>query len=178
MFHSHGRSHRRRRRTAHTSRRRRDWAPTLSILFALILLAAVVWRERGKSAAAVVPVTPVAVTASVAPPPSVPLAFPHLVGEWQRPDGGYVIEVRSVDEQGALDLSYFNPRPVHVATARASRAGGATKIVIKLQDMNYPGSTYRLTYNAANDHLEGVYYQAVLRQSLAVVFVRKSAGEG
>ena len=38
--------------------------------------------------------------------------------------------------------------------------------------MNYPGSTYTLTYDPASDQLKGVYYQAALQQRFEVVFVR------
>ena len=36
----------------------------------------------------------------------------------------------------------------------------------------YPGSTYTLTYDPKRDQLQGVYFQATLRQSFDVVFVR------
>src|SRR4029077_4172261 len=33
----------------------------------------------------------------------------RLKGRWQRPDGGYIVEVRSVDDTGRMDAAYFNP---------------------------------------------------------------------
>jgi hypothetical protein len=95
-----------------------------------------------------------------------------LCGQWQRPDGGYIVEIKSVTEDGAMDAGYFNPRPIHVERAEAFREAGATKVFIELRDVNYPGSTYTLTYNEVADRLEGVYYQAVEKQNFEVYFER------
>lgn len=95
-----------------------------------------------------------------------------LKGRWVRPDGGYVIEIKGVDDGGKLDAAYFNPGPIHVARAKASRDEAATRVYIELRDVNYPGSTYNLTYEPASDRLEGIYYQAALRQSYEVFFMR------
>jgi hypothetical protein len=98
--------------------------------------------------------------------------FEKLKGEWLRPDGGYTIEVRSIDDGGKMDASYFNPRPINVHKAEASRDGAITKVFIELRDANYPGSTYTLTYDAQKDQLAGIYYHAGLRQSFDVIFRR------
>lgn len=99
-------------------------------------------------------------------------AFETLVGRWLRPDGGYVVEIKSVAKDGTMDAGYFNPRPIHVARAEAFREAGATKMFIELRDVNYPGSTYTLTYNEFADRLEGIYYQAVEKQEFEVYFER------
>lgn len=98
--------------------------------------------------------------------------FEKLIGRWQRPDGGYVMEIKSIAAEGALDAAYFNPKSIHIGKAEASIDGGAIKVFIELRDVNYPGSTYTLTYESASDQLEGIYYQAVERQRFPVVFVR------
>jgi hypothetical protein len=98
--------------------------------------------------------------------------FEKLAGHWLRPDGGYVIEIKSVGKDGVTDAAYFNPNPIHVARAEAFREAGATKMFIELRDVNYPGSTYTLTYNEFADRLEGVYYQAVEKQEFEVYFER------
>ncbi len=98
--------------------------------------------------------------------------FEKLKGRWLRPDGGYVLEVRSVDDTGVVDALYLNPRPIRVAKARASQDGGALKLSIELRDVNYPGSTYDLTYRSASDELTGNYFQAVVGQNFEVVFQR------
>jgi hypothetical protein len=100
------------------------------------------------------------------------LDLQKLKGGWRRPDGGYVLAIKSISENGAMEAAYFNPNPIHVAKAEASRDGAAAKIFIELRDVNYPGSTYTLTYDAASDQLKGIYYQAVERQRFEVVFVR------
>ena len=98
--------------------------------------------------------------------------FQKLTGKWLRPDGGYVIEIKSVDQTGKLDAGYFNPRPIHVAKAEAKQEGNALKVFIELQDVNYPGSTYTLTYVPERELLVGNYYQALQQQNFDVYFER------
>lgn len=98
--------------------------------------------------------------------------FQKLKGRWQRPDGGYILEVISIAANGSMDAGYFNPRPIHVAKAEASREGSVEKVFIELRDVNYPGSTYTLDYDPTDDQLKGVYYQAVEKQRFPVLFVR------
>ncbi len=100
------------------------------------------------------------------------LNFQLLKGRWLRPDGGYVIEIRDVEAAGKLNAAYFNPQPIKVSRAEASQDGGAIKVLIELRDVGYPGSTYTLTYDPATDQLKGDYFQAALRQTYDVVFVR------
>jgi hypothetical protein len=98
--------------------------------------------------------------------------FGPLAGRWFRLDGGYVLEIRSVDAAGKMDASYLNPRPINVAQAQATRDGSTLKVFVELQAHGYPGSTYTLTYDPTGDQLCGVYYQAVLQQRFDVCFVR------
>lgn len=100
--------------------------------------------------------------------------FPKLIGRWQRPDGGYIFEVKSVGADGVMDGAYFNPKSIRVAKAEASREGDATKVFIELRDVNYPGSTYSLSYDPVSDQLKGIYYQAVEKQRFPMAFVRMS----
>jgi len=95
-----------------------------------------------------------------------------LEGRWQRPDGGYVLEIRKVYPSGTADVAYFNPNPIRVAKATATGDASSATVFVELQDVNYPGSTYTLTYDPRRDVLEGVYYQAMLGQSFDVTFVR------
>jgi len=99
-------------------------------------------------------------------------AFQKLQGRWQRTDGGYIIDIRGVDAAGKLTAAYFNPRPINVAKAEASMGGDTLRVFIELRDVNYPGSTYQLTYEVAADRLKGTYYQAALRESYDVDFAR------
>ena len=96
----------------------------------------------------------------------------QLQGTWRRPDGGYVVDIRTVEDGGTMDVAYFNPWPIKVSKAEASQEGATTKVFLELLDVHYPGSTYTLTYDLARDQLQGVYYQAALQQRFDVVFVR------
>jgi hypothetical protein len=97
--------------------------------------------------------------------------FQPLIGRWRRPDGGYVIDIRSIDADGKIDAGYFNPRPINVARAEASRDGDGLKVFIELQDVGYPGATYTLIYDPRQNILAGLYYQPTAGQTFEVVFV-------
>ena len=99
--------------------------------------------------------------------------FGNLIGRWLRPDGGYIIEIRNINADGRMDAAYFNPRPINVARAEVSWKNGSQEVFIELQETGYPGSTYTLGYNPAQDAFTGVYFQATLKQAFEVVFVRQ-----
>jgi len=107
-----------------------------------------------------------------APATSSSPSFAKLEGKWLRPDGGYILEIRSAAPDGKLDAAYFNPRPIHVAKAEASRDGERVKVFIELRDVNYPGSTYTLAYDPTDDQFKGDYFQAALKQNFDVFFTR------
>lgn len=96
----------------------------------------------------------------------------RLVGQWVRPDGGYVLEVREVRKDGSLKAAYFNPRPINVAKAELRRKDGKLTVFVELRDINYPGSTYTLQYDPASDRLKGTYFQAVEKQRYDIEFKR------
>ena len=145
-------------------------APVLSAILVAGMLSACGKKED----ATVPPPPPVASNATnqpvaaAAPNP----AFAKLKGKWLRPDGGYILEIRSVDAGGKMDAAYFNPRPINVAKAEAVQEDGMTKVFIELRDVNYPGSLYKLGYKPASDQLEGIYYQAALQEQFEVIFQR------
>jgi hypothetical protein len=105
-----------------------------------------------------------------------------LVGKWERPDGGYVLEIKSVDASGKADVAYYNPNPINVSRAAAWREKStskivvelrdAGKIVVELRDAGYPGCTYTLEHNPQGDQLFGQYFQAAQQQTYEVVFSR------
>ncbi len=147
------------RKTGHRARRasapRRRYLPLLAGLAVVVGLAAagVWWWTDARQAD--------------------PLAmYQKLQGRWQRADGGYVIDIRGVDAAGTLTAAYLNPAPINVAKAEASVLGDTLRVFIELRDVNYPGSTYQLTYDPASDRLKGVYFQAKLRESYDVEFAR------
>jgi len=98
--------------------------------------------------------------------------FDALKGRWLRPDGGYVLEIRAVDTGGKIDAGYFNPNPINIAKAEATRDGSTVKVFVELRAPNYPGSTYTLTYDPQQDQLRGIYFQAVEQQNFNIFFVR------
>lgn len=98
--------------------------------------------------------------------------FATLPGRWVRPDGGYVINIKSVDASGKLDASYANPNPLPFSRAEATRDGNTIKLFFELRAGGYNGSTYTLTYDPASDTLKGVYFQAVAQQKFDIYFMR------
>lgn len=105
-------------------------------------------------------------------PPTANPAFSRLKGRWQRTDGDYVLHIRNVLPGGRIDAAYLNPNPIHVSKAEASANGANPKVFVELNDVNYPGCTYALTYNPATDQLAGIYFQASMGQRFEVVFQR------
>ena len=103
---------------------------------------------------------------------AVRVEFQKLAGRWERPDGGYVLEVRSVAPDGRMEAGYFNPGPIHVSKALAIQEGETTKVFVELKDVNYPGCTYSLSYDPKTDQLFGQYFQAALQQAFDVAFAR------
>lgn len=99
--------------------------------------------------------------------------FHVLVGPWIRPDGGYVITIRSVDADGNLDAAYANPSPLPFQRANASLDGETISVFLELTAGGYNGSTYTLTYDPKEDLLKGIYYQAVAKQRYDVYFERQ-----
>ena len=110
-------------------------------------------------------------TAHAKPAPK-PARFEELLGRWLRPDGGYVLEVGPIDDQGLAKVGYFNPRPINVSNARAVWEGDALKLFVELSDAGYPGSTYTLVHDRQQDQLHGTYFQAAMNETFQVVFVR------
>ena len=98
--------------------------------------------------------------------------FRKLKGRWRRPDGGYIIDIRSADAQGDLQAAYFNPRSIHVSQARAARKEGKIHIFIELTDTGYPGATYSLIFDPQRDVLAGLYYQPTAGRNFDVLFAR------
>ena len=97
-----------------------------------------------------------------------------LQGRWIRTDSPYVIELRNA-EDGSLQAAYFNPKQIHVGKTEVAEQDGFLQIMIELQDVNYPGSTYVLRYNRAQDVLQGIYFHPASQQSYEVGFVRQVA---
>ncbi len=98
--------------------------------------------------------------------------FDKLKGRWVRPDGGYVIELKELLPENRISAAYYNPSPINIGESKIYKENGFTKLFIKMQDKNYPGSTYTLIYDTENDKLCGIYYQATHNQQFQVEFTR------
>jgi hypothetical protein len=140
------------------------------IVVASLVVLAAAWAAAGTAVA-----QGAAPGVSGAPAPAAPAAigFDKLKGTWIRPDGGYRIVIGSVGTDGRIEAMYFNPSQLPFAKAQASMAGTQLRVSFELRAGGYDGSTYDLAYDPASDRLQGVYYQAVIKQKFDVYFVRR-----
>lgn len=156
--------------------RQRNFVPWIVGGLVIVGLAGITWWQKQPPPAETAPLvaspsTTVATNTAATTAPT-HANLPKLKGKWQRSDGDYVIEIKSVEDSGRLSAAYLNPASIHVAKAEATHADGATKVFIELQDVNYPGCTYTLVYLPERDQLAGIYYQALQQQSYEVYFER------
>ena len=139
---------------------------TMAILFPALAC-------RGREAPAVASASSPPGAPATAPAPASAAPTPDkLIGRWSRSDASYTIEVVSVAPDGKLDVRYLNPNPIHVSRAEAVVAHGALNVLVELQDKNYPGNFYTLTYDPGSDSLTGVYNHLGLNQQFEVAFSR------
>ncbi len=137
---------------------------------ALLFLLACAACNRSEQPAAETAGTPAATNAPA--PAAVKSEYLKLKGNWERPDGGYVLQIRDVAADGKLDAGYFNPSPINIARAVVYTEGGQIKVYVELRDANYPGCVYRLTYDPKADQLYGTYFQASMGQTYDITFAR------
>jgi len=149
--------------------------PTVAII-ALVALAAAAtfYLQHGKTPKATADAPPAAkATTNTSPADAAAKTdFQFLKGRWVRPDGNYVLEIRAIDANGQMDAGYYNPQPIHVAKAEVKKEGAATKVFVELNDANYPGCKYNLTYIPGEEQLVGTYYQAAMQETYEIGFVR------
>ena len=96
-----------------------------------------------------------------------------LAGEWLRTDASYLIKINKVNTDRTLEAQYFNPKPINVGSATWKESYGNLEITVELQDVNYPGSKYTLSYLHDRDVLAGNYFQAVQELDFYVEFTRR-----
>ena len=147
---------------------------TLCIGLILVCVAAgVVWWVGASRPEPAAPSSTQATPAATARVPAVTVADAStLAGRWVRADHPYVLEIVFTDEGEGIEAAYYNPRPINVSIAEFREVDGTLEVLVELRDEGYPGSTYTLRYDPADDVLRGVYFQATLRQSYEVTFVR------
>jgi hypothetical protein len=96
-----------------------------------------------------------------------------LAGDWVRTDAGYLIKIINLNVDGTLEAQYFNPNPINVGNATWQENYGNLEVIVELQDVNYPGSKYTLSYLPDRDILAGDYFQAVQGLNFYVEFAKK-----
>lgn len=122
-----------------------------------------------------IPAAPAPAAAATAPATNASAAeLQRLLGRWERTEGGYVIEIKEILPGGKLSAAYFNPRAINVSQAEATKDAGAVKVFLELRDQNYPGATYKLTYDPEHDRLAGEYFQPLLGETYQIMFVRQA----
>ena len=99
--------------------------------------------------------------------------FKMIIGEWVRPDGGYVLDIKAIQPDGKIEAAYLNPRSINVSKAQANIKADKIELFIELRDRGYPGSYYTLTFDPQSSRLVGVYHHLGLNQNFDVYFVRK-----
>lgn len=157
-------------RTANELNRQR-WVGGLLLVVVMGLTAVVVVKSRSLSRGPAAP--PGSVSDAVGAVTAAPLSLKKLEGRWLRPDGGYVLEIKRAEEDGRLEAAYFNPQPIHVARAQATRMGSYVKVEVELRDVGYPGCLYTLLLEPGKeDALRGTYYQAALQETYDIQFDR------
>lgn len=95
-----------------------------------------------------------------------------VTGRWVRSDGGYFLDLKYSEKEGKFSAAYYNPAPINVSQARCRQDNGTFNILVELRDINYPGSTYALRYDAGDDRLKGTYFQAVDKITYEIEFFR------
>ena len=104
--------------------KRKKWLIPVICLVCMGLAVAVVYGLMNRSATEP--------TATVPQKKETP-DFDRLVGNWVRPDGGYVIEIRKIYPDGKVDAAYFNPQSIHVSRSTVSEKDGIIELFIELQ---------------------------------------------
>lgn len=95
-----------------------------------------------------------------------------IQGRWVRTDAPYVIELRQ-NKSNTLEATYFNRRYIHVETTETAVKNELLYIMIRLQDTNYQGSTYLLSYDRNQDALHGIYTHGASGNRYQVSFSRQ-----
>jgi hypothetical protein len=162
------------------ARRMPVWLPGAVLVLLLVGIGVGVWAmNRTRADSAIAPASAAPASSMPATSPAIPAEVrQRLVGRWLRPDGGYVLSIKSIGEDGKVDAAYNNPQPIKVAKAQVTQEAGKTALFVELRDRNYPGNYYTLSYDPGQDQLVGIYQHLGLNQTFDVNFVRIGQSEG
>ncbi|MBN1410958.1 MAG: hypothetical protein JW969_08935 [Spirochaetales bacterium] len=97
--------------------------------------------------------------------------YEQVIGKWERPDGGYVLEITGIKDNQVY-ARYFNPRQINIAKSEIRDSSDGKIIYIEFDDENYKGSFYKLMYVEKNNLLMGKYYAAPADQTYNIYFQR------
>ena len=99
--------------------------------------------------------------------------YSPLIGQWVRPDGGYILDIQSIKPDGKIVMAYLNPRKINVSKATAGVKKNKIDIFIELRDRDYPGNYYTLSFEPEANRLVGIYHHLGLNQNFDVYFIRR-----
>jgi len=105
-----------------------------------------------------------------------------IEGAWRRidfeEDTDYVLNFQTTflpNKEGYLEAKYFNPCPINVGRVLINEGSNDIfSITVILDDVNYLGSTYTLTYTPNQDSLRGSYVVGDSGEQFQVTFRRTS----
>ena len=104
--------------------KRRMYAYMIKLLLTVAIITAIAFFLLRGTETVAQSTAPQTTKESVAVP-GARAGFDRLQGRWQRPDGGYILEIREIDGSGKMVAAYFNPRPINVSRAEASQRAAA-----------------------------------------------------
>ncbi|MFM9031265.1 MAG: hypothetical protein ACKOTF_11430 [Opitutaceae bacterium] len=153
--------------------------PAGSLSVAVLVLALATGCSKSEPAAkpsadaAPVTATPVAAAPAAPVDNAAPAEVQKMIGRWLRSDGTYALEIRGADRSGVVQAGYYNPKSINVSRAIWMRGPDGLQVIVELNDVGYPGATYVLSHDTAEDRLVGKYNQPQMGQTFDVDFVRQ-----
>lgn len=95
-----------------------------------------------------------------------------LIGEWSASGTPKVIKIANALDNGKLDIKYFDPKDINISKASWLKTGTHLSILIELEDINYPLSSFKLNYLPDRDVLNGDFFDVAQNSTFPVEFVR------
>lgn len=92
-----------------------------------------------------------------------------LIGKWLRNEGSYTLEIKAVNEDGTLDVAYFNPKSVELGRTEWMMYKNKLHVLVELKGP-YVLSNYQLVYDEETKRLHGTFFQAVEQETYSIYF--------